>query len=97
MCETKTKNIFQEELEIHDDIMIERGHRTKGKTTTNNTAQKSEPRKIVIKLANYKDKSMILRNIHKLKGGNIFIMRTLVNYGVEERAVKRGKTTTFRR
>ena len=61
MCETKIKNIFQEKLEIHDDIIIERAHRTKGKTTKNNTA----PRTIVIKLANYKDKSMILRNVHR--------------------------------
>ena len=26
MCETKIKNIFQEKLEIHDDIIIERAH-----------------------------------------------------------------------
>ena len=73
MCETKIKNIFQEKLEIHDDIIIERAHRTKGKTTRNNTARKNQPRTIVIKLANYKDKSMILRNVHKLKGSDIFI------------------------
>ena len=65
MCETKIKNIFQEKLEIHDDIIIERAHRTKGKTTRNNTARKNQPRTIVIKLANYKDKSMILRNVHR--------------------------------
>ena len=41
MCETKIKNIFQEKLEIHDDIIIERAHRTKGKTTRNNTARKN--------------------------------------------------------
>ena len=72
MCETKIKNIFQEKLEIHDDIIIERAHRTKGKTTRNNTARKNQPRTIVIKLANYKHKSMILRNV-KLKGSNNFI------------------------
>ena len=73
MCETKIKNIFQEKLEIHDDIIIERAHRTKGKTTRNNTARKNQPRTIVIKLANYKDKSMTLRNVHKLKSSDIFI------------------------
>ena len=31
MCETKTKNIFQEKLEIHDEIIIEHAHGTKGK------------------------------------------------------------------
>ena len=30
MCETKIKNIFQEKLEIHDVIIVERAHRTKG-------------------------------------------------------------------
>ena len=72
MGETKIKNIFQEKLEIHNDI-IERAHRTKGKTIRNNTARKNRPRTIVIKLANYKNKSMILRNVHKLKGSDIFI------------------------
>ena len=67
MYETKIKNIFQEKLEIHNDIIIERAHRTKGKTTRNNTSGKKSPRTIVIKFANYKDKSMIFRNVHKLK------------------------------
>ena len=73
MCETKIKNIFQEKLEIHDDIVIVRAYRTKGKTTRNNAARKNQPRTIVIKLANYKDKSMTLRNAHKLKSSDIFI------------------------
>ena len=73
MCETKIKNIFQEKLEIHDNIIIERAHRTTEKTTRNNTARKNQPRTIVIKLANYKDKYMILSNVHKLKGSDIFI------------------------
>ena len=29
MCEAKMKNIFQEKLEIHDDIIIEHAHRKK--------------------------------------------------------------------
>ena len=73
MYETKIKNIFQEKLEIHDDIIIERAHRTKGKTTRNNTVGRKQPRTIVIKLDNCKDKSVILRNVHKLKGIYIFI------------------------
>ena len=73
MYETKIKNIFQEKLEIYEGIIIERAHRTKGKTTRNNTARKNKPRTIVIKLANYKDKSMILRNVHKVIGSDIFI------------------------
>ena len=66
MCETKIKNIFQEKLEIHDNIIIERAHKTKGNTTRNNTARKSQPRTIVGRLANF-------RNSHKLKGSSIFI------------------------
>ena len=67
ICETKIKNISQEKLEIHEDIIIERARRKKGKTTRNNTAGKQQSGTIVLKLANYKDKSMILRNIYKLK------------------------------
>ena len=73
MYETKIKNIFQEKLEIHDDTIIERAHRTKGKTIRNNTAGKQQPRTIAIKLANYKNKSMILRKVHKVKGSAVFI------------------------
>ena len=40
MCKTKIKNVFQEKQEIHEDIIIERTHRTKGKTTRNNAARK---------------------------------------------------------
>ena len=40
MCETKIKNIFQDKLEIHEDIIIERADRTKGETTRNNTTGK---------------------------------------------------------
>ena len=69
----KDSKYFSGGIEIHDNIIIECAHRTKGKTTRNNTAWKSEPRTIVINLDNYKDKSMILRNIHKLKGSDNFI------------------------
>ena len=41
MCETKVEEIFQEKLEIAEDIIIERTNRTKGKTTRNNTAEKN--------------------------------------------------------
>ena len=73
MFQIKIKNVFQGKLEIHEDIIIECAHRTKGKTTKNNTAGKKQPRTIVLKLANCKDKKMIFRNVHKLKGSGIFI------------------------
>ena len=71
MCETNIKSIFQDKLEVYEHIIIERAHRTKGKTTRNNAAGKKQPRTMVIKLANYKDKSMLLRNVHNLKGSDI--------------------------
>ena len=73
MCEIKVKNIFQEKLEIHEDIIMERAHRRKGKATRNNAARETQPRTIIIELANYKDKSIILSNVHKLKRSDIFI------------------------
>ena len=50
MCETKIKNIFQEKLEIHEDLIIKHTHRTKEKTIGHE----------------HKDKSMILRKAHEL-------------------------------
>ena len=73
MCETKMKNIFQERLEIHNNIIIDCARRKKGKATRNTTPGKKQPRTIVIKLGNDKDKSMILINVHKLKKSDIFI------------------------
>ena len=34
--------------------------------------EKKNPKTIVIKLLSYEDKSMILRNVHELKGSDIF-------------------------
>ena len=34
----KLKDFFQEKLEIHENIIIERAHRRKGKTARSNTA-----------------------------------------------------------
>ena len=46
MCKRKAKNIFHEKVEIHKHNITERAHRTKGKTTRNNTAAKKQPRTI---------------------------------------------------
>ena len=99
MCESKIKNIFQAKLEIHEGIIIERAHRTKGKTTRNNTAGKKQPRTIVIKLFNCEDKSMILRNVHKLKGSDIFVNKDFSKQTTDLRKElwKEVKKTTFRR
>ena len=61
MCETRIKNIFQKKSEIREDFM----------SVLMERAGKKQPRTTVIKLANYKDRSMILRKVHKLKGSGI--------------------------
>ena len=98
MCETKVKNSFQEKLEIHEDI-IERAHRTKGQRTRSITTDKKQPRTIVVKLGNYKDKSTIFRKVYKLKGSDIFIKEVFSKQTTDlsKRAVEKCKTTTFRR
>ena len=50
--------------------MIERAHRTK---RNYKDKDKKRPRTIVLGLANFKDKSIILKNVNKLKGSDIYI------------------------
>ena len=50
--------------------MIERAHRTK---RNYKDKDKKRPRIIVLRLANFKDKSIILKNVNKLKGSDIYI------------------------
>ena len=49
--------------------MIERAHRTKRNYKDND---KKLPRTIVLKLANFKDKSTILKNVNKLQGSDVY-------------------------
>jgi hypothetical protein len=64
--ERKISKLLREQLEIKEQIQIERAHRTGPKQT-------KKDRTIIIKLLNYKDKEKILRNANKLKGSGIFI------------------------
>ena len=50
--------------------MIERAHRTK---RNYKDKDKKRPRTIVLRLANFKDKSIILKNVNKLKGSDVYI------------------------
>ena len=50
--------------------MIERAHRTK---RYYKDKDKKSPRTIVLRLANFKDKSIILKNVNKLKGSDVYI------------------------
>ncbi|XP_065653022.1 uncharacterized protein LOC136080333 [Hydra vulgaris] len=58
-------NIFENNLNVNG-VIIERAHRT-------GIIEKKNPRTIVIKLLNHKDKVKILKNANKLKGSGIYI------------------------
>ena len=55
---------------IDKDIMIERAHITK---RNYEDTDKKRPRTIALRLANFKDKSIILKNVNKLKGSDVYI------------------------
>jgi hypothetical protein len=65
--EQKLQNIFNEQLKLKN-IVIERAHRI-GKVDNN----RDSPRTVILKLLNYKDKELILKNAKMLKGKGIFI------------------------
>ena len=63
--EAKVTKVFKEKLGIEKEIIIERAHRTK---RNYKDKDKKRPRTIVLRLANFKDKNIILKNVNKLKG-----------------------------
>ena len=63
--EAKVTKVFKEKLGIEKEIIIERAHRTK---RNYKDKDKKSPRTIVLRLANFKDKNIILKNVNKLKG-----------------------------
>ncbi|XP_065642646.1 uncharacterized protein LOC136074269 [Hydra vulgaris] len=65
VSEAKVLNLFEEQLGLVN-IKIERAHRT-GNTVTKN------PRTIVLKLLDFKDKIAILKKSSSLKGKNLYI------------------------
>ena len=67
--EVKMQNLFTNELGLQRQINIERAHRT-GKAQT---GEESKPRTIVLKMLDYREKILILKNAHKLKGTGIYI------------------------
>ena len=69
ISEAKATKVFKEKLEINKDIMIERAHRTK----RNKDKDKKRPRTILLRLAYFKGKSIILKNVNKLKGSDVYI------------------------
>ena len=70
ISESKAVKVVKEKLGIYKGIMIERAHRTK---RNYKDKDKKHPRTIVLRLANFKDKSIILKNVNKLKGSYVYI------------------------
>ena len=65
---------------------------------------KKSPRTIVLRLANFRDKSIILKNVNKLKGSDVYINEDFSRETTElrgkkscgKKAVGRGKAAAFR-
>ena len=70
ISEAKATKVFKEKLGIDKNIMIKRAHRTK---RNYKDKDKKRPKTIVLRLANFKDKSIIMKNINKLKGSDVHI------------------------
>ena len=70
-CEAEVDKLFTEKLDIEDKIIIERAHRAKKQKTKN--SKKNQPRTIICRLLNFKDKDNILKRCRNLKGTNIFV------------------------
>ena len=70
ISEEKATKVFKEKLGIDKDVMIERAHRMK---RNYKDKDKKRPRTIILRLANFKDKSVILKNVNKLKGNDVYI------------------------
>ena len=68
--EAKATKIFKENLGIEKEIIIERAHRTKKNYKDKN---KKCPRTIALRLANFNDKNIILKNKNKLKESDVYI------------------------
>ena len=70
ISEAKATKIFKENLGIEKEIIIERAHRTKKNYKDKN---KKRPRTIVLRLTNFKDENIILKNVNKPKGSDVYI------------------------
>ena len=70
ISKAKATKVFKENLGIDKDIIIEQAHRTK---RNYKDKDKKRPRTVLLRLANFKDKSIILKNVNQLKGSDVYI------------------------
>ena len=66
----KTTKVFKKKLRVDIYIMIEQAHRAKSKDKN-----KKRPTTIVLRLVNFKGKSIILKDVNKLKGSDVYISK----------------------
>ena len=66
VTENKVKTLFKDQLEIHEDIEIDRAHRV-------GQLKRDRPRTIVLRCNRFKQKETILMAAKKLKGTGIYI------------------------
>ena len=78
--EEKVQQIFRNNLGLEATLPIERAHRT-GKVT-----EKKKSRTVVLKMLSYKDRNLVLKNAHKLKGTDIYINE---DYSYETTEIRR--------
>ena len=68
--QAKATKVFKKKLGIENKIIIEGAHRTK---RNYRNEDKKRPRTIVLRLANFKDKNIILKNVNILKGSDVYV------------------------
>ena len=70
-----------DKLELENDIIIERAHRTK----KSKYSKKNQSQTIVCKLLSYKDKVKVLQNCQRLKSSHIYIIEDFCQATVQYR------------
>ena len=68
--QAKATKVFKKKLGIENKIIIKGAHRTK---RNYRNEDKKRPRTIVLRLANFKDKNIILKNVNILKGSDVYV------------------------
>ena len=84
--ESKAKEALRSRLKLTFEVNVERAHRTgKRQNRSGNSAQQTRPRTIVCRLANWKQKDLILRAARKEKPEGFFVNEDLAAETLERR------------
>jgi hypothetical protein len=77
-CEKAVKEVFNQQLKIPNEVVIERAHRI-------GQQKENKPRTIVLKLLSFHDKNRILNSTKHLKGTGIYINEDFAQATIEHR------------